>query len=238
MRSNSNVNDFFKSTIGINRLWLELTNSDNVNFGQKMIAYLPETTTGYDDGYDGLFLLESNTRLTSIVDNRELVIQARPAFDVNDVVPLYFATDATNIYSISLQNSEGVFTNGQAVWLRDITTQTLHNLSDSAYSFYSTAGIFATRFEILYQNQLGVPSSILVNSSTVFQSDVNELTLVTKNNVASVTIYNLTGQQLYTQNNTPGIPQLTFKNLPRNELLLVSVKYSDGSGSIAKSILK
>ncbi len=238
MRSASTVDQFFKNLVGVNRFRLELTNMENVSFGQKMIAYLPETTLTYDDGYDGLFLSESNTRLTSKVDNRELAIQARSEFEATDIVPLYFETNQANTYTISLPSTEGVFADGQTIYVRDNTLQITHNLTQSAYSFATTAGAFANRFEILYQSQQLAVQNPTQNEATLFQSGTGELTVIANNDMETIAIYNLTGQLLYEQNNTAQATQMLLKNLPKNELLLVAVNYSDGTKNVVKSILR
>jgi hypothetical protein len=155
MRTSQNVNQFFR-TSAVNRFWLELTNTSNVSFGNNLIAYIPEATLGYDNGLDGLFLNDTKTALLTVADNNDLVIQARPEFTADDVVPLVLKVDVADTYTINLQQMEGVFSGNQSVYLKDKLRNTSHDFSTGAYTFSSDAGRFDNRFEIVYQNPLAV----------------------------------------------------------------------------------
>ncbi|WP_332026056.1 T9SS type A sorting domain-containing protein, partial [Kaistella sp.] len=49
--------------------------------------------------------------------------------------------------------AEGIFANGQAVYLKDLQTGTVTNLSEESYSFTAQKGLTEGRFEIVYQPQ-------------------------------------------------------------------------------------
>jgi hypothetical protein len=68
---------FFRSVqTADNKLWLNLTNNDGV-FSQTMIAYLPNTTADFDDGYDAKQINTSGNVLSSAIDNENYAIQSR-----------------------------------------------------------------------------------------------------------------------------------------------------------------
>ena len=172
MRSSTNINQFFKTNTIVDRYWLELKNTAGVSFGQKLIAYVPDATLGYDTKYDGLFINDSQTALTSMSGDKEVVIQARPDFDSQDVVHLMFKTNTAGNYLIALNQFEGVFALGQQILLRDNLTGTIHNMiTEGDYSFTSEVGTFDARFDIIYQTVLGNNSNSISENNVVIYTN-------------------------------------------------------------------
>lgn len=184
----NNWSQVHRSLFERSRYWLNLTD-DLGFFGQMMVAYMTGATNGYDPAIDGLFFGDSQTALTSIVENQEYIIQGRALpFETTDVVTLGFKSEFGGNYTITLNSFDGLFeTDNQDIYLKDNLTTTLTNLKTSAYNFASAAGVFNTRFEIVYENTLGIESpgtvsnhiiiykqnaEVVVNSGTVLMSKV------------------------------------------------------------------
>ncbi|GGC94935.1 hypothetical protein GCM10011508_22660 [Flavobacterium lutivivi] len=231
IRSSENVNQFFR-TASIDRYWLELKNVADKSFGKKLIAYVDDATLGYDDGKDGLYLNDSPIALTSIIDNKELIIQARPTFDTGDIIPLNFKTTIADTYSVTLTEKEGIFTS-QPIYLRDNQTSTIHNLQQSAYIFTSDVGNFAGRFDILYDSALSNNDNYFENSILVFSSNSNLIIKSTKDLIDSIAIYDLSGRLLLNEKGFNSLEE-HLKIRQTNQVLIVKVKTIDRAVKIQK----
>jgi hypothetical protein len=138
----------------MDRYWIKMINSTNISTGQNLIAYIPNATYDYDSGLDGLYSNDSSIAFYSKAGTQDVVINARPSFVVNDVIPLQFKTSIADTYTFSLLQKEGIFNGAQDVLLRDNYTNTIQNLTLAEYSFSTEIGTFTDRFDIIYQNQL------------------------------------------------------------------------------------
>ncbi|HLF52743.1 reprolysin-like metallopeptidase [Flavobacterium sp.] len=167
MRLADNGNQFLRTTANKSRVWLNLTNTNGL-FSQTMVAYMPNATQGVDAAIDGRFFNDSQTALTSIINNEEFAVQGRALpFDASDVVPLGFKTELAGNYTIALDHFDGLFTLNQDVFLRDNMNNTIQDLKAGSYTFATAAGVFNSRFEIIYQNLLDVNLPVFDENSVV-----------------------------------------------------------------------
>jgi hypothetical protein len=186
---------FFRLNNELSRICLKISNSANQDLGQKVIVYTPNATYGYDSGLDGLYMNESPVAFYSKAGVRDVVINARPGFNVDDVVPLVFKTNTAGNYTVSLNQLDGLFVGDQPVYLRDSLTGIVHDLKTGAYTFVSESGVFTDRFDILYQNALSVNVPVFNASQVVVYKVNNELVINTGNNeMTTVKIFDLSGR--------------------------------------------
>ena len=156
-----------KSTTSKSRVWLDLSSADGY-FSQTLIAYMATATLGIDDAIDGRFFNDSQTALTSTINGELFSIQGRPLpFASDDVVPLGFQSELDNTFTIALNHYDGLFSNGQVVYLKDNDTQIYTDLKTDTYTFSTLAGVFNNRFEIVYQNTLGNNTQLLINNQVM-----------------------------------------------------------------------
>lgn len=175
-----------------NRIWLNLYNE--TNFRQMMVNYKAEATNGYDRLYDGNSFTTNEIDLYSILDNRKLVIQGRGLpFDENDIVPLGYRITNGGIYSIAIDELDGLFTQNQNIYLRDNLLGIDHNIKEGAYNFTTTAGTFENRFEIVYvSNALGVTNP---DTSTTFASiNHNTIKVESSEYIKTINLYDISGK--------------------------------------------
>lgn len=199
MRVANNGNQFLRSAqFERHRYWLNLT--DNTGFfGQMMVAYMTGATNGYDPAIDGLFFGDSQTALTSIVENQEYVIQGRAIpFQTSDVVTLGFKSELGGDYTIALNSFDGLFeTENQAIYLKDNLTNSLTNLKSGSYGFSTTAGVFNNRFEVVYENTLGIEQAGSSSNSVAVYQQTNEIVVHSALvKLASVQLYDIRGRLL------------------------------------------
>lgn len=122
------------------RIWLNLTNAGGA-FKQLLVGYITGATNGWDRLYDSS-TIDSNPYIDfySVNSDKNLTIQGRALPFVNtDEVPLGYRTAVAGQFSISIDHVDGLFlSTSQDIFLKDLTTGTIHNLRNGAYSLQLT----------------------------------------------------------------------------------------------------
>lgn len=246
MRIDDHTNSFLRTantahttnSVERNRVWLNVTNTAGA-FSQAMIGYVTNATNGFDMNYDGKYINDGEIALASILNAEPYAIQCKALpFSTSDVIPMQFTATTAGTYSIAVDRVDGLFTSGQAVYLRDTVTGTVHNLSEGAYSFAAESGTFNARFEVVFQaSTLGVTDPVLnENQVVIYKTPANEISINTGNFVMdNVMIYDLAGRLLFQQkdiNNSQALIKVGFAT----EVLLVKIKTQDGK-SVTKKVL-
>jgi hypothetical protein len=236
MRQDSFVDQFFK-TSQRNRFWLDLTDSNAKKYSQNMIAYLPEASANYDEGLDGLYINDNPTVLSSIIDNRELVITAKSTFDAADVVPMQFRTNTAGNYTININHTEGVFMQGQTIYLRDNLTGTVTDLTQGTYTFASAVGTFANRFDVLYQNPLGTNTPKFDENSVVAYSNQQIVYIhAGAATLQTVKVFDIRGRLLATQKNIQANQTQIDGKAMANQVLIVQITDTEGR-TVSKKVM-
>jgi hypothetical protein len=237
MRTANNANQFLR-TVGPNksRIWLNLTKASGF-FSQTMVAYMDGATSGIDAAIDGRYFNDSPTALTSIINNQEYSIQGRSLpFDTSDVVPLGFKTDTAGEFQIAIDHTDGLFANGQTVYLKDNLMNVVHNLSSSAYAFSSIAGVYNSRFELMYQNALGIDDAdALSNQVLVYKQDDSIKIDAGSIIMAGVKVYDLWGRLLFDNKNV-NANQFVFSIDAAKNVLLIKITSDEGKVIVKKII--
>lgn len=246
MRVDDHTNSFLRTantahsanTVERNRVWLNVTNAAGA-FSQAMIGYVTNATNGFDMNYDGKYINDGEIALASVLDAEPYAIQCKALpFSASDVIPMQFTATTAGTYSIAVDRVDGLFASGQAVYLRDTVTGTVHNLSEGAYSFATESGTFNARFEVVFQaSTLGVTNPVLSeNQVVIYKTPSNEISINTGNFVMDhVMIYDLAGRLLFQQkdiNDSQTVIKVGFAT----EVLLVKIKTQDGK-SVTKKVL-
>ena len=237
MRIADNSDQFLREEDYRNRFWLNLTNTSGF-FGQTLIGYMDNATADVDAAVDGRFFNDSQTALTSIINNEEFSIQGRALpFDINDVVPLGFKSEIAGNYSITLNHFDALFEDTDLpILLKDNVTNTIQNLRDSAYSFATEAGVFNTRFEIVYTYPLIVNQNTFDENDVVIYKQNQDLVINSGSiNMNSLKIFDLQGRLVFDKKNINATE--TKVNLQtKNQVLLVNIT-SEEFGTVTKKIV-
>lgn len=169
---------FYRNAQGIekHRVWLNVVNSQGA-FKQMLVGYIEGATNDRDTRFDGEYVETGNVvALYSLVNEERLAIQGRALpFVDTDEVPLGFKTTIDGPFQIQLADFDGLFTEGQGIYLEDKVLNVIHDLRAGDYSFTTNAGTFEDRFELQFRNEtLGVPTfnenAVVVykNNQTIF----------------------------------------------------------------------
>lgn len=216
------------------RVWLNLTNTTGV-FSQTLVAYLPDATSGVDR-YDGKYINDSKIALTSNINNEEYTIQSRPAFDVSDVVALNLKTNIAGDYTIAIDHADGLFANGQDVYLVDSKTGTETNLKTSSYTFAAVSGVDNTRFSLKYQKTLKVDAPVFnENSVTVYRNNGVVYVNSKESIINNIKVYDVQGRLIAEQKNVKA-STATINNLKTIHQVLIVKVTSEDNKVISKKV--
>ncbi|MFA7448703.1 MAG: GEVED domain-containing protein [Weeksellaceae bacterium] len=110
----------------------------------------------------------SSDDIYTLVGEEQIAIHGRAPFVKSDKVPLGVRLFEMGTYVISLYDKEGVFANGQNIYIRDKKLKTIYNLTQADYKFIEDAGEFNDRFEIIY-----IPNSFTADNASEYASKIN-----------------------------------------------------------------
>jgi hypothetical protein len=189
-----------------------------------MVAYMSGATSGFDPAIDGRFFNDSQTALTSLIDNEEYSIQGRPLpFDTSDQIAMGFKSAVDGNFQISLDHFDGLFENTQNVFIKDNFDNSIHNLKLEPYAFSSLSGTYNSRFVILFQNPLGINSLHFNSNSVIVYKKNQEIRVNSGNNpMSEIKVFDTSGRLLETKNNLNSF-ETTLKINTNNQLLLLQI---------------
>lgn len=176
----------------VDRYWLNLISPANLATNIAVVYF--------DGGIDGYTKEDSRTmggddNIYSMVDGENLSINGKSSFVNTDVVPLGTSHYAAGNYTIALDKAEGVFNNGQTIYLKDKELNTLTDLTQGNYVFAAEKGIYSNRFEIVYQPNATLGSSDSVKHGVEMYRDGNDFVLRTGGDVFdSVEVFDTSGR--------------------------------------------
>lgn len=116
--SNASTNFFGRSGAGTtkDRYWLTLKAPSSIETMMAVVHFENgQKTVGIEDsGFSG-----SSDEIYSMIDGQGLSINGLPSFDSEDVVALGYNAFNAGVHTITIFDKEGVFSNGQSIYLKD-----------------------------------------------------------------------------------------------------------------------
>ena len=220
MRTASTANFFNKGADNKagqkNRFWLEFKSPEDIN-NEILIGYVANATNNYDNGLDTELMSIGSDSFWSILDARKLGIQGRQEnFTPDDAVKLGIKASISGNYTISLTDKDGIFSNGQTVYLRDRYLNRVINLSSGPYVFASNSGQYDDRFEVIYRSleTLGTDNSI--KKGIQIYKDNQNFIVRSDENLDNVSVYDSVGRLIFSAKNA------------KKEVLIDKTKLSEG----------
>lgn len=244
MRREVTNGQFFRSAnqneeevLDISRYWVNLAGEGEI-FSQMAVAYSNMTTNGIDFGWDGnAIVTDGKVKLYTIAQDTKFAIQAREVFNDADMVTLGYNAKQAGTYTISLDHTDGLFAEGQDIFLKDSKTGNTVNLTEADYTFATAAGEFTNRFIIVYNfTPLNTPTPVFTADNVVVFTKDNTITINTGNvDMAQVTIYDINGRVLYTKS-AINASELSIQQMqPRQQMLIVTI--ATENGTVSKKIV-
>ncbi len=181
----------------LEKLYIYLKN-ETYNLRSSMaVAFTNQATNSYDAGYETK-RLATPISIYSVIDEHEIVIQARNVFNTDQVIPLGFRTmvEEVQTYTISLGSIEGDNLSNATVYLEDVLLGTVTNLSEGSYTFTSNESNQKDRFVIVFtEEQLGNNDSSLEAISLYPNPTQNILNIVSPlSTITNVEVYDVQGR--------------------------------------------
>ena len=243
--ANHNNSDFFRNASATesfedqekHRMWLDVVNTTTGQSDRTLLGYASNATHGRDHFYDCIHKPNTTVSFYSLIDKEPFIIQGRSLpFDVNDRVPMGLSVGATSNITIAIRKADGIFAQGQTVYLEDKQLNIIHNLSTAPYVFTSNAGIFSERFIIRYTNET-LSNDDFENDSNILISYSDVITVYSSNEtIQSIQIHNVIGQLLVNQKNV-NADTFEINTLQKNKApLIIQVTLENGK-KIAKKLI-
>ena len=200
------------------KFWIKLTTSYG-NTVTQAVTYSQNASNAYDV-YDSKAMGVGSDAFYSLAGAEKVIIQGKSSFDINDVVPLGTKHFENGSFTVSLAHKEGLFTNGQAIYLHDKSTGTYTNLQNQAYSFTANAGEFANRFEIVYKLDVLATSEVQKDAFEVYK-DGEDFFVRNNKNIENVEIFDAVGRKVQ---NIDSNSKLVRIKLESNGLYIIKAK--------------
>ncbi|RBA29061.1 choice-of-anchor J domain-containing protein [Flavobacterium tibetense] len=214
-------------TIEKHRIWLNL-NDENTSYNQILVGYMEGATNGVDNMIDGKLLESEKPLLYNLVNNEKYVIQGRALpFTDEDVIPLGLKILTSGNYSISIEVFDGLFAS-QDIFLKDNTSNVIHDLKQSAYTFGSSEGIFENRFEIVFKNSTLSNEDFINSGDLIVYTTNNAITINAPESIKQVKVFDLLGRKLFNDASFKEKSASINSILPANQALFVKVELING----------
>lgn len=226
----SNIQFYRENQSEKDRYWLRLRDA-NGKFNELLIGYIKEASYDFDDAYDGPINSLSTIKFYSVLDNNKLIIQGRGEFIDSDKVNVsYTITNPTAVLTISLNKTEGLFTE-QKIYLHDKKLGFYHDLTLSDYFFTEDGS--QDRFEILYKLNNTSEDNNTDEVSVIALLQNGLLNIESNINFSKIELFDTTGKMIFT--NETSINSHSFqKNISiANGVYILNVYCENG---IKKSI--
>jgi len=180
------------------RIWLSLVDANN-NATTTLVGYVNEATNQQDRMFDAEHVAENGMGIYSMINDKAMIIQGRLLpFDQNDTVPIGVTVTNNGIYNIAISTLDGLFENqSQEIYLEDSEIGIIHDLRSAPYTFTADTGMSQSRFILRYTNDSLGNDNLNANQTFAFITN-NTLHIQSKENIAEVTIYEVTGKLVKT----------------------------------------
>jgi PKD repeat protein len=208
---NANAATFFEDNADLKRIWISLTTGENAD-SETMLAFLPEATNGYDLNYDAQRMsVNSSLSVSTLLNNSFYAIQAWPAIDASQMIPLSVNATQPTTHQIQISGIDNIDAT-VLVFLEDMETGAVHNLREGAYSFEGNAQMSnSTRFRIRFSK----PTVFSAEGETCSGFD-GEIGIESQAGIWNYTLSNAEGQII---SNGTSEDYMLFENLDGGDYL-------------------
>jgi hypothetical protein len=174
------------------RYWLNMISPANI-ISELAVVYFEGGNDAYTQD-DSRSLLGSDA-VYSIVEGQPIAINGKNSFAQTDVVPLGTKHFANGNYTIALKDQkDGVFANGQSIYLKDKQSGIITNLSEGNYTFAAIAGENTGRFEIIYQPEIVLATDGIDKEQIIVYRENNDFIIKSPKEMKRVEVYDPSGK--------------------------------------------
>lgn len=224
-KGNSNVQD--------DRYWLQLTAPSGITSTIAVVHYASGNNAfGPEDSRS----MGGSDAIYTMVENEKIAIEGRSSFANTDRIPLGTKHFATGNYTIGLDDKEGIFANGQSIYLKDLQTGIITNLSDGNYTFQANAGESTGRFEIIYKPESVLATNQTVKESVIVYRDGTDFIVKAENKkITALEVYDSVGRLIYSVK-----PNAVKATIPTDRMLsgVYLLKINQGEVITTKKVIR
>lgn len=232
----SNSGTFYQKTGDEkDRFWLQLISPEGTANNQ-LIGYIEGATDSFEQDYDAEILGMSSDLFYSKVEDKKVLIQGKGDFVRTDRVKLGANFFKDGLYTIALDHAEGIFAAGQNIYLKDIQSGIVTNLSEGPYVFSAESGVSEGRFEIIYEPETVLATSGVSREDLIIYRESGDFVAQAKTvKIKKVEVYDLGGRLIYSHNANDLRVIIPAEKLPNNVYIL---KITQNERVTNKKILK
>lgn len=166
------------------------------------LGYDINATYDYDNGYDAKAYEDQLNEICWKLNDDKLHIQALPAINTEDELPLELKITTEGTYTFSINEMQN-FPDDINIYLKDKNQDVYHDLREGDTSLSLSSGLYTDTYSIVF-NQTNVLSiddpSVNNNTYILYHTDTEQLELLQKKALDTYTkysVYSLPGQKLY-----------------------------------------
>ncbi len=176
----------------VDRFWVSMISPDNIA-SPMAVVYLEGVSNELTK--EDSRSMEASDEIYSLVEGQKVSINGKSSFKVTDEVDLGTTHFSSGIYKIMIDNTNGIFANGQNVYLKDREIGILTNLTESSYIFQANAGESTGRFEILYQPETVLATDGNFKEMVTVYMDGNDFVVNAQNRkITHLEVYDAAGR--------------------------------------------
>ncbi|MGL2962850.1 T9SS sorting signal type C domain-containing protein [Flavobacterium sp. RSB2_4_14] len=223
------------------RIWLDIVSPQNA-VKRTLIGYVETASNEKDRLFDAVTKANSLDIYSFITNDavQEYCIQGRALPFINtDTVALGIKVATAGTYKIAISALDGLFEQGQPIFLEDKVLNIIHDLRVAPYSFTVDAGRFDNRFILRYTSEnLGNPDFETLNNSVVVATNHGQLTIKSFiENMQDVTVYDILGRQLFEAKGINNTEFVTSNISMSQQTLIVKIRLKNGVVVTRKIVL-
>jgi hypothetical protein len=239
--SESNSNAYETESVGDPRMKFRIgIYTVNTIQRQLLLTIDPNATTAVDLGYDGILNEVQMDDMYWMIDGDKYIIQGSNDTEIDTTYPLGITVDTDGINTISINELENI-PDSMDIFIHDIENNIYHNLRESDYEIYLTAGEHLDRFEMTFrdaEDTLSIEENDLNSIDVYYSNETESLVLLNPNykEVKSIELFNIVGQSIHT---IKDISELDYSEYEVKDLSTGTyiVKINTESGSVSKKVL-
>ncbi len=218
------------------RYWLSLVGPAQME-NTFLAGYIEGATDDFELAYDARISVNGDDAIYSILGDDQLVIMGKQApFKIDDRVVIGVNHFQDGEYTISLANREGIFSTEQSIYLHDLKTGIVTDLTKGDYMYLGEKGIFDNRFVIEYR--LNETLNVMDHSKKNIQVYRERENFVIKNNdgiIKNVEVFDMVGRTILFKNGNTSTLILEAQDWVNGIYLL---KITDGNQVYVKKVKK
>lgn len=220
----------------IDRFWVRLTTPNNM-YNTIAVVYKEKAQNTYDL-FDSMLMNGAASDLFYSLSNDgvKLAIQGRKgAVSTEDVVPLGFKNLVSGLHTISIAEKQGVFNNGQTIYLKDKALGKFVDITNNSYTYNADFGSDDSRFEIVYKEGVVLGVGNASKSDFVVYRDGSDFVVKSSKTLGKVEVYDAAGRLIVAQTTSNNILKLDTSRLPEGVFI---IKAENSGDMKTKKIIK